>query len=293
MTAANISPVQSISTGLNVFIELLVKKFDPLKIYSFCRIIKSNNRSGCFTNCLDKNEPHYFLLMIMESSTRNEHEAQDFCRTHFTKGKITILSHGLETIKECITKNNRFFITILNEGRLLYNREGILAQEIEIPFNPIQNFEKAKKHFEHRIKLAKGFLDAAADSYANQYYAISVFLTHQVIEQCTIALIRVNLAYRSDIHHLGRQLDLCCCFSEEPSNLFRTTKNDLSLFEILLRSYSQARYKDTFKVDSEDADKLVSKAYAFFELTKDICTNKITEFKLQNEMQIETEVGFE
>ncbi|WP_235527361.1 HEPN domain-containing protein [Pedobacter sp. Leaf41] len=229
----------------------------------------------------------------MESSTRNEHEAQDFCRSHFNEVKITILSHGFETIKECIQKNNRFFITILNQGRLLYNNTGILAQETEIKFDPSQNFEKAKKHFEHRIKLAQGFLDAAADSYANQHYAIAVFLTHQVIEQCTIALIRVNLAYRSDIHHLGRQLDLCCCFSEEPSKLFRTTKDDLSLFEILLRSYSQARYKDTFKVDSDDADKLVSKAYKFFELTKEICTNKISEFKLQNEKQIEMEVGFE
>jgi len=293
MIVANLSRTESISARLNSFIELLVKKFKPMKIYSFCRIIKSNNRSGCFTSCLDKNEPHYFLLMIMESSTRNEHEAQDFCRTHFTEGKITILSHGLETITECIKKNNRFFITILNEGSLLYNSTGILAQENEIQFDSSQNFEKAKKHFEHRIKLAQGFLDAAADSYGNQHYAIAVFLTHQVIEQCTIALIRVNLAYRSDIHHLGRQLDLCCCFSEEPSNLFRSSKDDLLLFEILLRSYSQARYKDTFKVDSDDSDKLVSKAYAFFELTKEICTNKISEFKLQNEEQIEMEVGFE
>ncbi|TCD11592.1 HEPN domain-containing protein [Pedobacter frigidisoli] len=231
--------------------------------------------------------------MIMESSTRNEHEAQDFCRSKFNEGKITILSHGNETIKERIKKNNRFFITILNQGRLLYNNTGVLAQDTEIEFDPSQNFEKAKKHFEHRIKLAQGFLDAAEDSYANQHYAIAVFLTHQVIEQCTIALIREHLAYRSDIHHLGRQLDLCCCFSEELSNLFRTTKDDLSLFEILLRSYSQARYKDTFKVDSEDADKLISKAYAFFKLTKEICTNKIDEFKLQNELQKEIEVGFE
>ncbi|WP_165499696.1 HEPN domain-containing protein [Pedobacter frigidisoli] len=229
----------------------------------------------------------------MESSTRNEHEAQDFCRSKFNEGKITILSHGNETIKERIKKNNRFFITILNQGRLLYNNTGVLAQDTEIEFDPSQNFEKAKKHFEHRIKLAQGFLDAAEDSYANQHYAIAVFLTHQVIEQCTIALIREHLAYRSDIHHLGRQLDLCCCFSEELSNLFRTTKDDLSLFEILLRSYSQARYKDTFKVDSEDADKLISKAYAFFKLTKEICTNKIDEFKLQNELQKEIEVGFE
>lgn len=108
MTVANLSHPQSTLPLLNSFIELLVKKFDPLKIYSFCRIIKSNNRTGCFITCIEKDEPHYFLLMIMESSTRNEHEAQDFCRSHFNEGKITILSHGAETIKECIQKTIGF-----------------------------------------------------------------------------------------------------------------------------------------------------------------------------------------
>ncbi|WP_231426996.1 HEPN domain-containing protein [Pedobacter sp. Leaf250] len=293
MIKSTLSPEKRITADLDRLLRSLIEKFKPSKIYSFSTIISAKIQTGCFGDEAHIQEPHHFILMIMETSTRNEHEAQDFCRVHFSEGKITILSHGIETINECIRKNNRFFITILNEGKILYNNTGILAQEIEIPFDPSLNFEKAKRHFEHRIELAQGFLDAAADSYANQHYAIAVFLTHQVIEQCTIALIRVNLAYRSDIHHLGRQLDLCCCFSEEPSNLFRTTKDDLLLFEILLRSYSQARYKDTFKVDSGDADKLVSKAYAFFELTKKICTNKIAEFKFQNEKQTEMEVGFE
>lgn len=278
---------------LITFIETLVYKFKPMQIYLFSKIVNTNSEDGCFTPQVNKEKVHYFLMMIMESSTRNEHEAQDFCRSKFGYGKITILSHSLETVQESTRKNNRFFISILNNGKLLYDYTGFVKSKNSLPFDPSQNFEKAERHYSHRIRLAQGFLDGAGDSYGNGHYSVAVFLVHQVIEQCTIGLIRVNLAYRSDIHNLGRQLDLCQCFSAKPSEIFRTSNEDLRLFEILLRSYSQARYKDNFKVDQEDADKLVTKAYAFFDLTKKICMDKIEQFKAENAQLKEREVSFE
>lgn len=293
MNLETFSPNNVSPDRLRNFVEPLVYKFKPMQIYLFSQTVKLNIETGCFTPLINKQKHHYFLLMIMESPTRNEHEAQDFSKSKFGFGKITILSHSLETVQECIRKNNRFFITILNDGELLYDHTGFVKSKEVITFDPTQNFEKAQRHFTHRIKLAQGFLDGAGDSYGNGHYAVSVFMVHQVIEQCTIGLIRVNLSYRSDIHNLGRQLDLCQCFSSKPSEIFRNTNEDLRLFEILLKSYSQARYKDNFKIDADDADKLVSKAYAFFELAKKICLDKISEFKKENDQLKEMEVSFE
>ncbi len=279
--------------GLNAFVKVLVEKFQPMQIYSFCEIVKTDIHSGCFTPQADNNGYHCFLLMVMESPTRNEHEAQDFCRSKFEGGKITILSHSLETITESIKKNNRFFISILNEGKLVYNHTGILVAECNASFDPSQNHEKAKKHYEHRLKLAKGFLHSAEESHLEGHSEVAVFLMHQIVEQSTIALLRVNLAYRSDIHHLGRQLDLCCCFSSEPSDIFRSTKEDLRLFEILLRSYSQARYNENFIVDYYDAEKLLGKVKDFLSLTERICIEKITGFEKDCKQAKEREVCFE
>ncbi|MDN3585681.1 HEPN domain-containing protein [Pedobacter aquatilis] len=217
----------------------------------------------------------------MESKTRNEHEVQDFCNTRFYPGKTTILSHGLETIQECISKNNRFFISVLNDSQQLYSVDGIFNTAKKIIFDLSKDFEKATKHYAHRIKLSSGFLEGAADCYSNEHFVVCLFMAHQVIEQCTIALIRVHLSYRSDIHHLGRQLDLCSSFSSLPYEMFNSTAEDRRLFEILLKSYSQARYNDQFKVEQDDADKILSKAYAFEKLTRSLCEEKIAEFERQ------------
>lgn len=264
---------------LRSVIEDLVTTFQPMSIYSFSEISKRTEHTGTFVSSINEQHVHHFLLMVMESATRNEHEVQDFCNQKFLgQGKITILSHGLATVEESVSKNNRFFITILNKGHLLYNKNGLLL-DTQLPFDPNQNYEKAKKHYSHRLKLIQGFLHSAEETHLEGYSEVAVFLMHQIIEQSTIVLLRVNLAYRSDIHHLGRQLDLCCCFSSEPSNIFRNTKGDQRLFEILLRSYSQARYKDNFIVDYYDAEKLLAKVKDFVALTDQICTAKIAEFE--------------
>lgn len=275
-------------TGVNLqvdcimeLVKLLVQKFTPIYIYCFCRITKTANKSGCFGANYTATEHHYFLLMVLGSKTRNEHEAQDFCNTRFYHGKTTILSHGLETIQECIAKNNRFFTSILNDSQELYSADGIFNPFEKINFDPSQNLEKASKHYTHRIKLASVFLEGAADCYSNEHFAVCLFMAHQVIEQCTIALIRVHLSYRSDIHHLGRQLDLCSSFSSLPYEMFKSTAEDRRLFEILLKSYSQARYNDQFKVEKDDADRILSKAYSFEKLTRSLCEDKIAEFERQ------------
>ncbi|MCX2476104.1 HEPN domain-containing protein [Pedobacter sp. MC2016-05] len=272
---------------------LLIEKFKPIYIYSFCKLTQTATKSGCFGSTYSSTEHHYFLLMVMESKTRNEHEAQDFCNTRFFSGKITMLSHSMETIQCSIEKNNRFFISILNAAQHLYSSNGILNETPSIAFDSSQNSDKASKHYAHRIKLAAGFLEGAADCYSNEHYAVCLFMTHQVIEQCTIALIRVHLAYRSDIHHLGRQLDLCSSFSSLPYEMLKATEEDRRLFEILLKSYSQARYNDKFSVQQDDADKLLSKAYAFEKLTRKLCENKISEFERAGNMAMENKICFE
>ncbi|PWS27989.1 hypothetical protein DHW03_10530 [Pedobacter yonginense] len=291
MRLSNLNHTQAIVSELNIFIELLAIKFRPLKIYSFCTITKSNIRTGCFAVGQNQYKTHYFLLMVLESSTIIAHEAQNFGRAHFKHGKITILTHGIETIKACIEKQNRCFITIFNEGELLYNGSEILLPEAKIPFNPSQNYIEAKKHFESRILLAKGFLVAAADCHKNHHYALSVCLIHQVIKQCSLTLIRVHLGYPYGLQHLAQQLDLCCCFSEEPAKLFSSTNEDFQLLDILLRSSAQAKFNRNFKVNAADANKLLSKAYAFFELTETLCMHKIAEFKLQNVKHAEMEAS--
>ena len=214
--------------------------------------------------------------MVTESVTRIEHEVQDFANNKYPFGKITILAHGQETIAAAIKANNRFFITVYNEGKILYSRDGMVQPFQAISLIPTQGAVKAQKHYNHRFPLATGFLASAKECLTKQHYNLSAFMAHQVIEQCCIALIRVNLAYRSDIHNLYRQLRLCDSFSPAPSRLFLSgSEEDKRLFDIMVKSYSAARYKDDFKVEQADAEQIFTRVSTFLKLTDIICGDKI------------------
>ncbi|MGQ7855505.1 HEPN domain-containing protein [Pedobacter sp. WC2501] len=141
---------------------------------------------------------------------------------------------------------------------------------------PTQGAVKAQKHYNHRFPLATGFLKSAKECLTNQHYNLSAFMAHQVVEQCCIVLIRVYLAYRSDIHNLYRQLRMCDSFSPAPSRLFLSgIEEDKRLFDIMVKSYSAARYKDDFKVDQADAEQIFTRVSTFLKLTEIMCGDKI------------------
>ncbi|RZJ83315.1 MAG: HEPN domain-containing protein [Chryseobacterium sp.] len=258
------------------FIKELVQKFKPEQIYSIGKNIDLKVNNGCFIENHSTESYHYFLLMVTESVTRIEHEVQDFANNHYPFGKITILAHGQETIAEAIKANNRFFITIYNEGKILYSRDGMVRPFQTSSLIPTQGAVKAQKHYNHRFPLATGFLKSTKECLTNQHYNLSAFMAHQVVEQCCIALIRVHLAYRSDIHNLYRQLRLCESFSSAPSSLFLSGRDDdKRLLDIMVKSYSAARYKDDFKVEQADAEQIFTRVSTFLKLTEIMCGDKI------------------
>ncbi len=267
---------QSQNGNLSAFIKKLVQKFEPKQIYLFGKIMDFNTRDGCFINDSREETYHHFLLMVTESSTRIEHQVQDFSNHSYHPGKVTILVHGKDTIQEAIRANSRFFMTILNSGQLIYNEDGMLQPEGVPDYIPTQAAVKAQKHYNHRLPLANGFFASAKECLANQHYHLSAFMAHQVVEQCCIALIRVHLAYRCDIHNIYRQLSVCDSFSAAPSKLLLSgRKDDKRLMEIMVKSYSAARYRDDFNVGQTDAEQLVVRAFKFIKLTEVLCRQKI------------------
>jgi len=262
--------------NFSAFIKELVQKFKPEQIYSFGKNINFKVNNGCFVENHSTENYNYFLLMVTESVTRIEHEVQDYANNKYPLGKITILAHGQETIAAAIKANNRFFITIYNEGKILYGRDGMVQPFQTTSLIPTQGAVKAQKHYNHRFPLATGFLASAKECLTNQHYNLSAFMAHQVVEQCCIALIRVHLAYRSEMHNLYRQLRLCECFSSAPSRLFLSgSDEDKRLFDIMVKSYSVARYKDDFKVKQADAEQIFTRVSTFLKLTEMMCGEKI------------------
>lgn len=267
------------------FIKVLAEKYNPQQIYCFGKQVVLRDKSGCFIEGDTDAKYHYYLLMVTESSIRIERTVQDFASSKFKSGTITILVHGKEAIWEALNANNRFFNTVFCSAQMVYSYDGLLNPELISPFIPSQSAVKAEKHFIHRMSLAEGFLAGASGCLIKEQFSVAVFLLHQVVEQTCIALIRVHLAYRAEIHNLQRLLSLCSCFSDKPEAQFLSgNKENERLFDILLRSYSSARYRDNFKVLVEDAKLLFHHVEDFVILAKEMCGQKIAALSKEAEL---------
>lgn len=274
-------PIDEHAIYFKTFVKSLIQKFQPQQLFCFAKKSISEQTDGCFMDQGTIYNCHYCLLIVTETPTRIDHEIQEFANVHYKQGMITILCHGRETISEAIKANNRFFITVCNSGHLLYSHDGMTQPELPVRFIPTQSGLKAKKQLNHRMPLAEGFLTGAHQCLINGQYNVCTFMLHQAVEQCCIILIRVHMAYRSEIHNLKRLLSLCNCFSNKPFKMLLSgSPDDERLFDLLIKSYSEARYGDHFSIELEEAQQLYDRITDFVSLAKTMCKEKIQ--KLEN-----------
>lgn len=259
----------------------LREQYKPENIICFGSHHYDTIKVSCFAENISLCNYHYFLLMVTATKTRIEHEVQDFVNKFTLNGTITIIVHGIETIRDAINNGSRFFALVVRNGVQLYSASGF---NLCLSYPDISNQEtlsKAERHFSHRFGMASGFLEAAKNCLDNEYLANCAFLLHQTIEQSCIAMIRVHMAYRSDIHSLNRLINLCSCFSGEPAAIFlRDSTEDTWLFNLLRDSYSGARYLDNYVIKQEDVEALYKRSAEFLTTAERLCLACIGGFRL-------------
>lgn len=256
---------------VNYLLQKVVDKYDPLKIYCFHKDERSRKAAGCFGDFQDTGHCDYWLLMVTEGASRIENVVQDFVNAHYEFGKITILAHGREGIDKSINDGYRFFANVYSTADLLYNRQ--FAINTLVPYSSaLPDNQKRSKHiFAEGISRAEGFLHGATECLSSKKYNVCAFMLHQAVEQCCIALIGLHMDYRCDIHNLHRLLMLCRCFSDVPYQLFITgVEEDKVAFDMLVKSYSNARYTTDFEIEESDIDILIEKTSQLVRFSKEI-----------------------
>ncbi|WP_285058098.1 HEPN domain-containing protein [Pedobacter ginsengisoli] len=245
---------------INYLLQKVVDKYDPLQIYCFHKDEQSRKVAGCFGDFPDAGHCDYWLLMVTEGPSRIENAIQDFVNAHYEFGKVTILAHGKEGIDKSINDGYKFFTNVFNTGKLLYNRQFFIYTLVPYPSVSLSDQERLKQRFNNGISRAEGFLHGAIECLNSKKYNVCAFMLHQAVEQSCIALIGLHMDYRCDIHNLHRLLMLCRCFSDVPYMLFITgSEADEIVFEKLVKSYSNARYRMDFEIEKGEIGLLVLK----------------------------------
>lgn len=265
---------------LNQVVNLLRERYQPERIFCFGHIVEHSASSGCF-RATDQFSHLYFLLMVTSETRRKESEVQDYVNTHVQDFKVTIIVHGGASVEQAIHHGSSFFIDVYTTGSVLYQKPDI-SPLVNCPIlNPKKQAIKRENYFLNHYDIATGFLTAADHCCDRGYFKNALFMLHQTVEHTCIGLIRLFTGYRPATHSLTKSLNLCRCFSDEPTAFFYSrTVEEKRLFELLSKGYSDARYAEKFDINEDDVTKLRLQLRDFLSLAKTMSYAKIEDLKL-------------
>jgi len=277
-----IDPVQNFSMlykqaedHLQQIVSLLSQQEEIEKIICFGNRASGEILMSCFATPSAQLTVHYFLLVITNGNERREHLLQDYVNAHFKGGKITLLSHRKETVENALKAGKPFFHLVYRHGKLLYATDGLLNHS-SIGFTvPLSDTEQLRREYLIGYTLSKGFLRSAEDAWEKEDLRIAMFLLHQAMEQACNMLIGVYMHYRSELHNLGRLLDISLCFFASSDLYPRQRTGDELMFKILQSSYSEARYKQNFEVSYSEAKRILDEVAVFIDMVEMACLRKL------------------
>lgn len=198
-------------------------------------------------------------------------------RDHKEITKTNIIHHSIGFVNDRIEKQNYFFLDILNEGILLHDSGNCQLSEPK-DLSPSERQAKAQEEYDHWFSTATEFLETFEFDLGRGKYAKAAFELHQAVERYYAAILLVFTDYKPrthDIEDMGQQAGKQ--HSEFLTVFPQTTDEEKRLFELLKKSYIEARYSKSFTVEKSELDYLCERVQLLKDLTERVCKEKIKE----------------
>jgi predicted nucleotidyltransferase/HEPN domain-containing protein len=209
------------------------------------------------------------------NKTWRDLEAQ--LRDHKEITKTNIIHHSIGFVNDRIEKQNYFFLDILNEGIVLYDSGNC---EISKPkeLSPTERQAKAQEEFDLWFESGNNSLKKFSFSYGENLLKEAVFDLHQSVERYYAAVLLVFTDYKPRTHDIGDMGQQAVKQHSDFLQVFpQSTDEEKRLFELLKKSYIEARYSKNFTVEKSELDYLSERVQLLKELTERICKEKIEE----------------
>jgi HEPN domain-containing protein len=171
--------------------------------------------------------------------------------------EVTAVVQLLDAVNELIAKNSRFLTTLYHNAVLVYNAgdNGLITPPAASSHEVTKSILETT--WNKCFSTAKLFYKTASFCLDNGWNEKALFDLHQATQHACMALLRVHTGYRSTTHNLSRLLALIENFSFVPSTIFLcSTEEETSLFNLLNKAYSDARYKEDYSIPIEIANLL-------------------------------------
>lgn len=225
------------------------------------------------------------FLVVTQGSKLKEFDIRNRIenRTRSYKHPVNPLVHELEHINYGLERGQYFFKSIVEGGILLYETK-LSAFAKPRPLSKVEQREQALLYYENWVesgvrmfRIAELALKA---SYEENFVLNEVlFLLHQTVEKLYAGLGLVYYGYKPKTHNIKEYKNYTKGISPEIDNMFinqNSSSEEKRLFEILQKSYIDARYKSNYYVSRADVEDIMDQVKKLKGLILNYCLNHIS-----------------
>ena len=195
------------------------------------------------------------------------------------KTEVNIIHHGIEFLNRKIEENYYFFLDIVAEGVLLYDR-GKCPLATPGPMTPAAQSQKAQEDFEYWMEKGDDSMIGVKLFLGVEKYSKAAFELHQATEAYYAAILLVYTDYKPrghNIHSLSKQ---AISINERFREVFpMRNKQEKELFRLLKKAYVDARYRKDYAITAEELQYLSERVLLLRELTEELCKKEIARLK--------------
>lgn len=181
----------------------------------------------------------------------------------------------MQFVNEQLTHGVPFFMDIKKEGIVLLNR-GKMKLVNATKLAPAQRKEMAEKDLDIWIMRAQKFLEAYQDDMKGDRPNLAAFHLHQATEHFFIAIQLVFTRYNPKGHDLYKLSNLVAHFGFDIHDIFpQDSDEEKRLFELLRRSYVDARYSSNFSISEKELKVLAKRVQQIGREIEKLCRKRI------------------
>jgi HEPN domain-containing protein len=197
---------------------------------------------------------HYWLLVLVDkdcghSDSYVQDKIENNCQ-HFIP--VTVIVLHTAQFNNWLTEGQRFACTVIKIAVLLNDSNNI---PLAIP-NTI-NEEADKKAMEpyctQGINKVNEFIAGAELYRIREQNKMAAFMLHQAAEQALLTILKRATGLHTNTHNIDKLLRYCSMVNYQIPAIFpRNNDTNERLFQLLQKAYLDSRYKEGFKINSND-----------------------------------------
>lgn len=261
--------------------EIIREIVNPEKIILFGSYAKGNWVEDRYT---DKHGTRYeyvsdydFLVVTRDNPDKTyTQESRIMDRVAHYKPPVNLEIHELDYINKGLDEGEYFFVDILREGILLFDKNCVqFASSREL--TPQEKKQKAQRYFDTWFPQAREFTIDSNNALNRNSLKNGAFYLHQATESLYYVTLLVFTDYKPKTHNLWKLRKKAKSYSKELFEIFRaeTDKKEEHLFDLLKRGYVDARYRSDYFITNEELSTLIERVSLMIPIVNKICAERI------------------